>query len=522
MNSSINGASVSKRRITLTFAGATAALIAGQSASAAPFAWNVTSGNWYDATNWSPNSAYPGTNDDVTFSSPAVNGTATTVYHNAVAALGVAGGTVTSMTFSNPAGTTIVGGTAATPVNDFIRVKDPGLTFTSTSGPVVFGTASGAGALSFQLFQGNQLWTNDSASAVTFNQGVSGPGGLGRKLTLDGSGLLGNIAGGVSDGGSGTVALIKNGPGTWQTGAISATGGTTVNAGTLFIRSQTFSGGLLTLNGGTLAAAFQARTFAGSTAIGGDVTIGATGGFQTNFSGPIDLGTAIRQVTIGNGGSNWSGVVSGGGGLSKLGTNTLTLSGVNTYTGPTSVSAGALRAGATTGSALGATSGVTVNAGGTLTLLTANQVNDAAPVTFNGGTFDSGGFAETLGVASVTGGATSIIDMGTTGANTVTFAASAAASWTGMTLDIYNWTGTVDAGGGTDKLFFGNSGAGLGASQLAKIRFFSTAGTTQVGVGSAILSTGEVIASSVPEPTCLGLAAITGGILAGRRRRVAC
>jgi autotransporter-associated beta strand protein len=95
----------------------------------------------------------------------------------------------------------------------------------------------------------------------------------------------------------------------------------------------------------------------------GGVTIGSLEG-----DGRVLLGADQLGVGSANTSTTFSGTIqdgsNGGGSLSKLGTGTLTLSGANTYTGGTSISAGALVASNTSGSATG-TGNVAVN-GGTL------------------------------------------------------------------------------------------------------------------------------------------------------------
>src|SRR5262245_53079706 len=139
---------------------------------------------------------------------------------------------------------------------------------------------------------------------------------------------------------SGSGGLVKEGEGTLTlSGNNSYTGGTLVNEGTLAVGSSAALGtGILRLaDDTTLQAAANWLTLTNAIQLLGDATVD----------------TQSNTLTL-------AGSISGTGGLEKIGSGTLILTGVSTYTGDTEVNEGVLRV---DGSLVSA---VSVNAGGTL------------------------------------------------------------------------------------------------------------------------------------------------------------
>ncbi|MCX5794808.1 MAG: autotransporter domain-containing protein [Elusimicrobia bacterium] len=194
-----------------------------------------------------------------------------------------------------------------------------------------------------------------SARVLTLNAG----GG-----TFDSNGFDSTLSGGIA----GTGSLTKAGAGTlFLTGINSYSGGTFINAGTLNINSAAAlgsAGAALAFSGGTLQTA-------ASVVLGNPGTLNAGGGtVDTNGFSSVFLG-----------------VFGGTGGLTKAGAGIPTLSGVNTYTGGTTISGGTLGVG--TDSNLGDPSGALTFNGGTLAL-SADFASGRSVSLSGNGTIDTG------------------------------------------------------------------------------------------------------------------------------------
>ncbi len=132
--------------------------------------------------------------------------------------------------------------------------------------------------------------------------------------------------------------------------------------------------------------------------------------------------------------------------VTKNGTGKWTLSGVNTYTGSTTVNAG------------------------TLALGVANSISTTSLVTLNGGTLGTGGLTQNLTLGTTPAPLNllnnSAIDLGS-GSSTLTFADSSGQGWSGN-LNIVHWNS------GLDHVIFGNSSSALNGTQLGSQVSFAT------------------------------------------------
>ena len=301
---------------------------------------------------------------------------------------------------------------------------------------------------------------------------------------------------------SGTGGLVKTGSGTLTLGGANTyTGATTVSAGTLAVTANNALGTnaagtsvavgatldlrnvayttteAVILNGGTLA------TSTGTSSLAGPVTLGAASsvevaGTQLTLNGALNNG-GFGLTVNGSGNTLLNGVVSGAGGLTKLGAGTLTLAGTNTYAGATTVNGGTLVA--TRASSLGTVgSGTTVNAGATLEL--DGTLTYAEPVALNGAT-----------LAWAAGSPTLSSTLALAGANSIGGAAGA------LTLGgVVSGTGGFDKTGVGTLLVTGNNTYG-GVTQVSggTLQVSSNNGLGSIAAGTSVGANGRLIIDGI-------------------------
>jgi mucin-19 len=228
------------------------------------------------------------------------------------------------------------------------------------------------------------------------------------------------------------------------TGTFTQTGGS--NTGSSLTLGSSHGNGTYNLNGGTLALSSLSKgsgtasfNFGGGTLSGWGTLSTALPMRLTGTNGTAKVDTTGGPVTL-------SGQLSGPGRLTKLGKNTLTLSGDNSYTGGTTISAGTLRLGSA--GAIGSSGTITFG-GGTLQFSDSNttdyssrfstasnqaynidtsqssgSVTLAAPLTSSGGTLaKTGSGTLTLSGINTYGGLTTVsagkLELNATGGNAI-------------------------------------------------------------------------------------------------------
>jgi len=366
-------------------------------------------------------------------------------------------------------------------------------------------------------------------------------------------------SGSISFSGSGlteTIDGLSNSGGTLTTGAntiiglgatVTWAGGTNTinNGGTVSDKHWVISGGTNTVNGGASGGTLRVQNGGGtngfhfsgtasptvtldsSNSVAGrillrqdvfvdaDVTSGTAqilnGGAGAN-SGFIDMSGGTRTFDINDGSAATDLLISASirnGAMIKDNAGTLELRGNNTFAGATTINDGRIIAnGANT---LGSTSGITVNAGGTLLLAgTGDRVGNSTDLILSGGALSLSGLSDAFErMDSLTLSADSIIDFGTGNSNELYFTSLDIGAFT---LEIYGWSGapygpseTVDHDSMNvqDRLYF-STNPGLTPAQYEQIRFYNDGGVF-IGTAHQVLFGADFEIVPVPEPgTVLG------------------
>ena len=278
-----------------------------------------------------------------------------------------------------------------------------------------------------------------------------------------------------SDNISGLQGLTKLGPNTLVlTGTNTYSGGTTVSAGTLEAKYT-----------------FALSPYGAVTVAQGAVLAVRVGGNEWNSSGNDDIAALLGRATFSASSAlgidttdattpfTYAGNISGIQGLTKLGPNTLILTGSNTYTGSTTISAGTLQMGV------------------------ANALSNSTPVTIRSGAAldlddHSLSVASLAGAGSVTSSAAGavILTLAPTAGST-TFS-GVIQNGSGMVALILNGTGTQVLAGSNN--YTGGTTVSDGTLEVASPAALPTEGLINVGRSGTVSLLGLLVIPEVAGP----------------------
>jgi autotransporter-associated beta strand protein len=408
---------VIRRAASAVFIGAIAGAFCS-SAEAATQTWSGTNSGIWDtaALNWDSGVDAWTSGNDALFSGAPTN--------NVTTATGLTIGAITlDNTFTGSvtmSGSNSVGGAT-----------------TISGGKLIDNNATGLGTSAITVNSGGAL----NLTNFTYTNNVSGAGTVNESGTTGDAILSGNWSGFTGTLNlNGSEGLFKTRfTAATQASVISSSATINVNSGTTLYLNQAFNyGASINVYGAgnnEYLGALRLETAANQT---GSVTL------KGNTSIGVNASAATISGAIGDGG--------GGFGFEKVGNQTLTLSGTNTYTGNTTISNGTV---IIAGNSTGLTGAFTVNNGITLTLNgDTGSLASNAKINLNGGTFNYQGAAagSTLDASGYTlggGGRNFQSTYGTSG-NTVLNLASA--SRTAGTANNYITSGGTN--GTTNKITF--------------------------------------------------------------------
>ena len=309
--------------------------------------------NWSTTANWSP-AGPPGPVSSGTGTNGLIfsGTTAQRSYNN------LSFGYYTNLTFSN-GGFVISGQNLGLQLGNLTSISGtntiPGLVRGGAPGNRLIDPQAGQLTLGTLNLQGQNIQINGAGTTVI--NGLSGGGGLLRIFSL---GLT--VLGGNSATWPGTIHIYRFAKLTSAKGL----GGVT----TTVTLDRSYANAYVDLNGQDVVGVNVTFTTAESGGVGGTrlARFRNTSSVAASFAGDISTTLSNNVGVDGSGNLLLSGTISGTNGLIKLDTGTLSLSGWNTYTGPTIVSNGTLlvNGGLDAGSAVTVASGAKLGGSGTI------------------------------------------------------------------------------------------------------------------------------------------------------------
>ncbi|MDI1249894.1 MAG: autotransporter-associated beta strand repeat-containing protein [Lacunisphaera sp.] len=518
--------------------------------------WNITGGgNWDTAGNWTPASEPDSTAAIALLGDSITAGTTASI---STSASGTDADTVSKLIIATTGARnyTVVSGNPGTEFLEFNASGGTAQLLVSGDGQHTISTAVRVST--------DTVITNDGTATtpLTISGAVDLRNGASSDLTVSGSGTT--LISGVISNNTAGATLVKTGSGSLTlSGNNTFSGGTTLRNGSLILNNAnaTGSAGTIVVNdagttgamntsllvgtdGITVAKAITVGSQGATTTLGGATTLTA-GTDDVTFSGNISLGKTVALNASGSSLATFSGVLSGAGGLDKIGDGTVRLSGgsANTNTGNVSVFAGTLEiTKSVANGAIGDSAAVTVANGATLkfnngqnetigslagagtvdnanaTAMTLTAGGNNATTTFSGNLTDTGGnlaLTKTgTGTLTLSGAGANTYD----GATTISAGTVIAAKNTALGNTTGNTTVAVDAtlaltGGITIAAGEDLDLAGTAAPNIASLANLSGSNTYAgaVNLSGAAGADVKVDASSGSQLTVSGVVSETGG-----------
>jgi autotransporter-associated beta strand protein len=383
------------------------------------------------------------------------------------------------------------------------------------------------------VFNDNATGTTNVNVTTTVNPASVTFGNSGKTYTLSGPGKIsGNTGLQVSGGGLVTLATDND-----------YTGGTSVNSGTLQLGSGGSNGtivgdvnvnGTLAFNradsqlvvngsisgggsvvqlGGGMTALAGSNTYSGATIVSNGTLQVGNGGTTGNVPGNVLANGTLAFNRADN--TTYSGVISGNGSAAQVAASNLVLTGANTYTGPTIVSAGTLQI--DNGGASGSIAGDTIT-NGTLAFARSDTYTYGGTVSGNGSVAQMGpgnllltGNNSHIGGTFINGGTLSIASENAIGG------ALGNLTFNNGTLHA---SGPLDIGAGGAFISFGPSGGTIDTAGNNVIIDGQVGGTgqgignmTKVGAGTLTLTNGNNSNPGVTGQPHAAAVNVLGGVL---------
>ncbi len=436
--------------------------------------WSNISNFTTDTAGTMTRSAALDSNTGVTFNATGAMNFANTTLDGAV--------TISTLTF-NAGGVGIAPGTGGS------------LTIAGGGSAVTVGTGLGTDTISANVAMGaSQTWTVGSGSTLAISGNVSGAT---FNLIKAGSGTLA-LSGTNSYSGATTVSggVLNIG----SADALDGTSGVTVNSGaTLQLQGgfTTTTQTALNLSGngtgtaGALENVSGNNTYTGAITLNAPTTIGSDANTLTLNSSTAISGSGQTLTLTGSGNGLISSVIgTGTGSLTKTGTGTWVLSGLNTYSGGTTLSSGTLQLSGS--GTLGASTGALAVNGGLLDLNGTSQ--GVGALTGTGGTIgnnNSGTSATlTIGNGNGTGGSYSgsLVD-NTAGTGTLSLVKTGTGTLTLSGTDTYSGSTTITGGALNLQSSGAATGSGINVASGAALQLTGNI-STAAGVGITLNGAG--------------------------------